>query len=768
MRIFYAIIIAIALLLPYESSAQSVGVVMSGGGARGLYHIGVLRALEENEIPIDYISGTSMGSIIGALYASGYSIEELEAVALSGDMGRWVSGGIDDKYYYYFTQQDVLSSMITIPIITKIDVNEGAKYRILLPRSVLNTAAIDAALISYFAPAMAVCGGDFDRLMIPYSCVATDMVAHKPVELRSGDLARAVRASMALPVVFPPVEIDSTLMCDGGCYDNFPWRLLDEAYKPDIIIGSCCVEVEPEATTSVSVVEQLMSLITKPTDYDLPEGRSALIQRKVDASILDFGRAEDIIWQGYHDAIEAMPQIKELVERRMTRAEHNERRRTFRDRFPSAGVGEIMPLGLNDKQTEMVERMMQVQHRDYRTGERADSLLSFDEARRNYLSLLANTAVRSKFPTVMYNDSTQRYDVTMPLRMQPNFDISIGGNISSTAFNQAYIGFKYGWCGKTIQSFNLDLLLGPVYTMARLKGRTTFVNRIPFYIDYSYNFSLTNTLKGNFGNLTKVDNSEPVRVFENYLSVSLGSAFSRRSITNLKLNAGRNQYIYNMDEYKDRQSTIFSYLAGAVSFSYDTLDKPLYPTTGIKFDTSAIYVYGRDERDSRDGLIYPGEEDTYNKIRQWWGIKAAFEQYFNITNNGALSWGYAIEGVYTNHATFDSAAATTMSSPQYAPLLHSRMIYMPEFRAKRYLGAGVMPTVRIYKNLYARLGVFAMLRDKYNDEFMHYMADFSLVYHTPIGPVSLALTKYDFSSPNNLYLTFNFGYAIFGRKGLFY
>ena len=109
-----------------------------------------------------------------------------------------------------------------------------------------------------------------------------------------------------------------------------------------------------------------------------------------------------------------------------------------------------------------------------------------------------------------------------------------------------------------------------------------------------------------------------------------------------------------------------------------------------------------------------------------------------------------------------------MSSPQYAPLLHSRMIYMPEFRAKRYLGVGIMPTVRLYKHLYARLGIFTMLRDRYQDELMHYMADFSLVYHTPIGPVSLSLTKYDFSSPNNIYLTVNFGYAIFGRKGLFY
>lgn len=93
---------------------------------------------------------------------------------------------------------------------------------------------------------------------------------------------------------------------------------------------------------------------------------------------------------------------------------------------------------------------------------------------------------------------------------------------------------------------------------------------------------------------------------------------------------------------------------------------------------------------------------------------------------------------------------------------------MPEFRADRYLGVGLMPTVRIVNNLYARLSLYAMWRDRYEDKVMHYMSDLSIIYHTPIGPVSLALTKYDFKSDKNLYLTFNFGYAIFGRKGLFY
>ena len=107
MKRFFEIFVAFLLLAHLSANAQSVGVVMSGGGAKGLYHIGVLRALEENGIPIDYISGTSMGSIIGGLYASGYTIREMEEIALSGDLSRWVSGSIDEKYNLLFGAEEV-------------------------------------------------------------------------------------------------------------------------------------------------------------------------------------------------------------------------------------------------------------------------------------------------------------------------------------------------------------------------------------------------------------------------------------------------------------------------------------------------------------------------------------------------------------------------------------------------------------------------------------------------------------------------------------
>ncbi len=105
---------ALILSLPLAAGAQSVGLVMSGGGAKGLYHIGVIKALEENGIPIDYVSGTSMGAIVGGLYSVGKSPQEMVDLALSPQIGYWMSGKIEDKYLYYFKAMHPSAAMLTL------------------------------------------------------------------------------------------------------------------------------------------------------------------------------------------------------------------------------------------------------------------------------------------------------------------------------------------------------------------------------------------------------------------------------------------------------------------------------------------------------------------------------------------------------------------------------------------------------------------------------------------------------------------------------
>ena len=143
-----------------------------------------------------------------------------------------------------------------------------------------------------------------------------------------------------------------------------------------------------------------------------------------------------------------------------------------------------------------------------------------------------------------------------------------------------------------------------------------------------------------------------------------------------------------------------------------------------------------------------------------------------------FSLGLNVVGVITNHPVFTTEGATVMSMPAYEPVPHAQMIYMPDFRGKRFAAGGVMPTFDLMPNFFLRTGFYAMFREKRSfvpgvsgpveDKRWHYIAEASLVYHTPIGPVSLALTKYDLRNWKNMYLTFNFGYAIFAPKGTFY
>ena len=219
----------LSVFLFATASAQRVGVVLSGGGAKGLYPIGVLEALEQNGIPIDCVAGTSMGSIIAAMYAAGYSPAEMRAIVSSGAVREWVSGRIDPNVYMpYYRQIGRMPGFLNV----RVDLSRPGGQRVQVPTNLLSSTQIDMALTELFAPATAASGGDFDRLMVPFLCVASDMNHRGPVVMRSGDLSEAVRASMSIPLVFKPVKLDSMLLYDGGIYDNFPWRPLDRISGP--------------------------------------------------------------------------------------------------------------------------------------------------------------------------------------------------------------------------------------------------------------------------------------------------------------------------------------------------------------------------------------------------------------------------------------------------------------------------------------------------------------------------------------------------------
>ena len=750
------------------AAAQRVGVVMSGGGAKGLYHIGVLEALEECGVPIDYVAGTSMGSIIAAMYAAGYAPSEMREIVSSGVVREWVSGRIDpNKYLDYYRQIGSNPSMLSL----RIDVAEVSGKRIQVPTNLISSTQIDMALTELFAPATAACDGDFDRLMVPFLCVASDMNHRRAVVLRRGELSEAVRSSMSIPLVFKPVKKDSMLLYDGGIYDNFPWKPLDGTFRPDFVVGSVCTAGNTPPSEESNLLDQAFMLAMQDTDYDLPEARGVVIRRAVKAGMLDFDQAEAIMDAGYEDAMAAMPGILARCGDRRGTVDYAARRAAFRALCPPLVFNDYRLEGLNRTQRAYIRDYVQV---DRRTPGRQRPM-AFDELRDNLYEVLARGEFSMEFPHVRYDSVEKRYAFRAHFNTRPNFKITLGGNVSSTAFNQAYVGMNYQWIGRVGQQFSTDLYLGPIYTWGALGGRTDFYFVKPFFLDYSYNFSVHSLRHGSFGNITRIDNTKPVKESESFFSVGVGMPLSHRSVLTLRANTGHVNYRYDSDDpfADDTDLSRFLFAGVKAEVARNTLDKFLYPRRGSDLRLSAVWVSGHDRY-----RPYDAEKFLTRIQRQWFGARFSWSKYFDIPSSSWFSFGMNFDGVYTNLPDFSTPEATLMSMPSYAPVQHARMIYMPDFHAPWFVGAGLMPTFDLMPNFFFRTGCYAMLRGERRDLSFypsatpdrpwHWICEASLVYHSPIGPVSLSLTKYDLRDWHNMYLTFNFGYTIFAPRGTFY
>ncbi len=745
--------------------AQKVGVVMSGGGAKGLYHIGVLEALEEHGVPIDYVAGTSMGSIIAAMYAAGYSPVEMREIVASGAIKEWVTGKIDpNKYMSYDRQLGQIPAFLNL----RLDLHNPSGKRFSVPRNLISSTQIDMALTELFASATAAADGDFSKLMVPFLCVASDMKHRKPVVLREGDLGQAVRSSMSIPLVFKPMNVDDMLLYDGGIYDNFPWRPLDKRYHPDLLIGSICTEGNTPPSDKNSLLDQAFMLAMTDSDYDLPEERSVTIRRAVDVMMLDFDRADEIMAAGYEDAMQAIPQILSKIERKQTPSDYKRRREAFRAQCPPLIFNDYKLEGLTASQKEYIRDFV---HVDRKTPGR-QRRMGFGELRENLFEVLAGGDFSMDFPEVVYDSIQKKFSFRAKFETKPNFKITIGGNISSTAFNQAYIGINYKRIGRVAQQFAADLYLGPIYTWGSVGGRMDFYMWNPLFLDYSYNFKVANFRHGAFGSVTGIENNLQVKSSDSFFTMAVGMPMTHRSVFTLRANAGHTNYHYDtpFNEAVELGQSRLSFFGLKAEVERNTLDRDLYPRHGSDIALSAIYIAGYDRFRHEKMTSF-----VSRYTRQWVGGRVTYNHYFDIAAVPWFSLGLNVDAVYTNHPDFSREIATLMSLPTYAPVPQSNMVFMPDFHARRFVAGGIRPTFDLMQNFFLRTGFYAMYRDKRDfapfggrDERMHYVSELSFVYHTPIGPVSLSLTKYDLKNWDNMYLTFNFGYMIFAPRSTFY
>lgn len=267
-----------------------VGLVLSGGGAKGLAHVAVLKVLEEADVRVDYIGGTSMGAIVGALYASGYSAHQIDSIVRSINFEKILTDELPRKSKPFYEKESGEIYALTLPIKDK---KIGIPIAIAEGQNVLNLLTKLTQHVENIS--------DFSKLPIPFVCIATNLETGKQEVLKSGFLPEAVKASGSFPTLLAPVEINGKLLTDGGIVNNFPVNVVKEM-GADIIIGvdmQTGLETKEEMDSALKILNQIVGFQMYNTLDTKYENSDVLIKPNMhDFNVVSFDKINEIMNEG--------------------------------------------------------------------------------------------------------------------------------------------------------------------------------------------------------------------------------------------------------------------------------------------------------------------------------------------------------------------------------------------------------------------------------------------------------------------------------------
>ncbi|WP_443943921.1 patatin-like phospholipase family protein [Pedobacter sp. AW1-32] len=759
------------MLCATQTYAQKVGLVFSGGGAKGLAHIGTLKALEENHIPIDYITGTSMGGIVGAMYAAGYAPAEIEKIATSTDFQNWVNGRYTSDYTFFFQKNTPNASMLS----AKVAIDTGFHFS--FRSNIINDIPLNFAFLELFSQASAVSKGNFDNLFVPFRCMVADVLSQESITVAKGDLAEAVRATMTVPIVYRPIKLDGKYVFDGGLYNNFPVDVMKKDFKPDYIIGtnvsSKIYNEYPKNIDDRLMNRFLVYMFLSKTDSTLIGKNGVYIQPDVgDYSATNFTPVEELIRKGYEATLADMPRIKELIKNRTDSATLAAKRKKFNAKKPDFKFSNIVVSGVNDQQKKYVERLFKS---DKKTFDLAD-------IKRGYYKLVADQTFEAIYPKITYQPLTDSYTFEVVAQPKKSFKIALGGNISTRPISNVFLGAEYNYLNRKSYTFGTSFYSGRFYESVQVNGRIDYPTKLPLFVaaELTYNH-------WNYYNTSQIfiENPQPTYIEQSDRKIDLMIGMPLNYNTKIVLHSS---FINNNDRYSPNNTfalgdildqTIFNGYKGAVNFEKNSLNRKQYATSGQSFSLSVGYITGRENYNP--GNIFrnsPGfaEIKGVSTLRHWATIKLTQENYFLHLNK--YTFGYLVEGVISNQPLFSNYYSTLLFAPAFYPLQDSRSLFLDRFRAATYAAGGIKNIYSLRKNLDIRAEAHLFLPHK---EFelsnfqdvayaraitkLRYAGTAGLVYHSPLGPVSLSYNLYNDAIKRNGVLL-HIGFLIYNKRSI--
>lgn len=363
-----------------ESERPKIGLTLSGGGAKGLAHIGVLKAIDAAGLKIDYITGTSMGAVVGSLYAAGYTGVQIDSIARTIEWEVLLSNQIPLRMLFMEEKEQYNRFLVELPL-----VNGKIKLR----RGIIRGPELDLKLSEVFAPFYDITS--FNDLHIPFQCMATDLETGNLVVLDSGNLPTAIRASMAIPTVFTDVNIDGMRLVDGGLVSNFPVKSVIEM-GADYVIGSnvtAGLTKEDKINNALDVIVQMAFFKSKAAlKNEIPLVDTYIFIPFEKYGTGSFGNSNEIMQIGNETGEKFYPEFKHLADSLIQIYGNQSEREVFKVVRPSIFINETTIDGLENTTESFFMHLMKFKNN------------------RSYTPIQISNAIRRAYGSMYYKSIT--------------------------------------------------------------------------------------------------------------------------------------------------------------------------------------------------------------------------------------------------------------------------------------------------------------------------------------------------------------------------
>lgn len=752
--LFLSILLSVLPALLKAQAHQSVGLVLSGGGAKGIAHIGLIQALEDNDIPIDYITGTSMGAIVGGLYACGYTPAEMMELINSDYFGYLSAGKADPAFTYYFSKGSPSPQMFAMSVGGR---DSTARSKIFNPQSLISPMPMSFGFMQIFSAYGAQCGGNFDRLFVPFRCVASDVAQKRKKVMGAGDLGESIRASMSFPLIFQATEIDGQVLYDGGIYDNFPVGVMQTEFAPSVIIGSDVSA--PSDGPANSYFQQLDLLVSRAQSYEVPP--EAGIKVRIDVSnfgLLDWDRADAIYRAGYRRGIEMMDSIKTRIPTRADSTARRLRRAVFKSGTPALRFDSVNVEGATKRQNEYIKYL-------FHPAKGTDTI-GIDRARLAFYRALSSGKMSYLRPRAhVNNDSAGLFTLDLKALVKSNFSVGAGAYITSS--NNSYLYLRGGYSSLSFSSVSTDIeaWIGQSYMAGALTGRLDIASALPSALVLN---AVASRRKYYEDEELFFRDNEPafVTAHEYFAKLAWAMAAGRRGCVDIGLGGGklRNTFYSPGHEggYREgRHHVDFALGQAYAAYRSSTLDNINYPLSGSSLNASFAAVLGK----ATCGQAGADGRGT-DKHMAWLQLDAHWRNYISLGRHWVL--GTEARALLSNRPLPGSYEASVSSAPAYSPTPASTNTFNPALRANSFLAATVVPVYKFNSSLSARFSasVFAPLRgiregDGGTARFgrcfdsTEFFGKLNLVYALPFGNIA-GYCNYS-SSPGKFHGGISFG-----------